>query len=92
MFSLPLVSMSFMKSPVGDCHYYAIIKKWTKLQSHALHVLSVSEDLVHQVRYEALLKDNAETMKEINEFMVSMKVVQTMNTLFKRVWYESILI
>jgi len=63
------VALSFMKSPVGDCHYYAIISKWTKLQRHALHVLSVSESLVYQVRYENLLKDNAATMEGINEFM-----------------------
>ena len=93
------VALSFMRTPVGDCHYYAIITKWTNLQRHALHVLSVSEDLVHQasgfshvlciivsltctywppcllndlmpqVRYESLLKDNAATMKELNDFM-----------------------
>ena len=43
------VALSFMRTPVGDCHYYTIITKWTNLQRHALHVLSVSEDLVHQV-------------------------------------------
>jgi len=63
------VSLSFMKTPVGDCHYYSIIKKWTNLQGHALHVLSVSEDLVHQVRYENLLQSNEETMKGVNDFM-----------------------
>mmetsp|Transcript_9087 Transcript_9087/g.19584 ORF Transcript_9087/g.19584 Transcript_9087/m.19584 type:complete len:854 (-) Transcript_9087:175-2736(-) len=63
------VSLSFMRTPVGDCHYYAIIEKWTKLQGHALHVLSVSEDLVYQVRYEALLKDNEATMKGVNDFI-----------------------
>jgi serine/threonine protein phosphatase PrpC len=37
-------------------------------------VLSVSENLVHQVRYESLLKDNEDTMKEVNAFMGKRKM------------------
>jgi len=68
------VALSFMRTPVGDCHFYSIISKWTNLQRHALHVLSVSENLVHQVRYVSLLKDNVDTMKEVNAFMGKRKM------------------
>jgi len=63
------VAMSFMKTPVGDCHYYATADKWAKLQNHALRVLSVCEELVQQVPYENLLQNNENTMKCINYFM-----------------------
>ena len=45
------VGLSFMKTPVGDCHYYAILKKWAKLQNFALKILSadVKEEMVSPV-------------------------------------------
>jgi hypothetical protein len=49
------VSMSFMKTPVGDCHYYAIAKKWAKLQSTAFRILKEVPYLLHKVHYEAIL-------------------------------------
>ena len=72
------VAMSFMKTPVGDCHYYSIAKKWAKLQNHALHVLSTNEDLVHQVRYESLLQSNKKTLESINDFMGERKFGKVM--------------
>jgi len=72
------VAMSFMKTPVGDCHYYSITKKWAKLQNHALHVLSTNEDLVHQVRYESLLQANKETLESMNGFMGERKFGKVM--------------
>jgi hypothetical protein len=42
------VTLSFMKTPVGDCHPYTIAKKWAKLQRFALQILSQTPELLHQ--------------------------------------------
>ena len=63
------VTLSFMKTPVGDCHPYAIAKKWAKLQNHALQILSDAPELVHQVRYENILSNKVQEVSKINEFM-----------------------
>ncbi len=63
------VAMSFMKTPVGDCHYYAIAKKWTKLQGMACRILKEVPHLLHKVHYEAMLKDKKEAVKKIYEFI-----------------------
>jgi hypothetical protein len=49
---------------VGDCHYHAIITKWTKLQDQALRVVEECPSLVHKVHYESILQD-----KEIYGFI-----------------------
>jgi len=63
------VSMSFMKTPVGDCHYYAIAKKWAKLQSTACRILKEVPHLLHKVHYEAMLIDKKAAVKKIYEFI-----------------------
>jgi len=65
------VTLSFVKTPVGDCHPYVIAKKWARLQRYALRILSETEDLVHQVRYEDILLDKATQVSAINEFIGS---------------------
>jgi len=63
------VCMSFMKTPVGDCHYYAIIKKWTKLQKKALEILKSDPCLVHKVHYERILSNREEVMSKVYDFI-----------------------
>ena len=63
------VAMSFMKTPVGDCHYYQIVSKWTNLQRCALSIVQQHPDLVHQVHYEDMLKDEASVIEEIYKFI-----------------------
>jgi serine/threonine protein phosphatase PrpC len=54
---------------VGDCHYHAIVTKWTKLQGHALRIVEECPDLVHKVHYESILQDKENVVKEIYEFI-----------------------
>jgi serine/threonine protein phosphatase PrpC len=54
---------------VGDCHYHAIITKWTKLQGHAIRIVEEYPDLVHKVHYESILLDKENVVKEIYEFI-----------------------
>ena len=63
------VAMSFMKTPVGDCHYYAIIKKWVKLQEHAIKILSETPNLVCKVHYEELLEDKEAVVGRVYNFI-----------------------
>eukprot|EP00957_Ditylum_brightwellii_P205983 15346275-Ditylum_brightwellii.AAC.1 len=63
------VAMSFMKTPVGDCHYYAIIKKWVNLQECAQKVLSDVPRLVCKVHYEELLQDKESVVNKVYDFM-----------------------
>ena len=63
------VAMSFMKTPVGDCHYHAIATKWAKLQDQALHIVKTCPHLIHQVHYESILQDKKKEMKGINDFI-----------------------
>ena len=65
------VTLSFMKTPVGDCHPYTVAKKWATLQNHALQILSDAPELVHQVRYEHILQDKVGEVAKINKFMGS---------------------
>ena len=55
--------------PVGDCHYHAIISKWTKLQQVALRVLAETPELVHKVHYEAILQKKKMVVAEIYDFI-----------------------
>lgn len=55
--------------PVGDCHYYAIVKKWTNLQDHAMKILSECPDLIFKVHYEDILKDKQSVVKGIFDFI-----------------------
>lgn len=72
------VTLSFMKTPVGDCHPYAISKKWAKLQGHAARVLESNPDLIHLVRYENLLTRKANEVSKIMDFMISRDICKTM--------------
>jgi serine/threonine protein phosphatase PrpC len=54
---------------VGDCHYHAIITKWTKLQGHALRIVEECPDIVHKVHYESILQDKENVVKEIYGFI-----------------------
>lgn len=63
------VAMSFMKTPVGDKHYYAITKKWVKLQNQAIHILESTPDLLCLIHYEDLLEDRKNEISFINDFI-----------------------
>ena len=63
------VAMSFMKTPVGDCHWYAITKKWVNLQEKAIHVLEDTPELVHVVHYEELLAGKDVVVETIYDFI-----------------------
>jgi hypothetical protein len=54
---------------VGDCHYHAIITKWTKLQCHALRIVEECPDLVDKVHYESVIQDKENAVQEIYEFI-----------------------
>ena len=72
------VCLSFMKTPVGDCHPYAIAKKWAKLQNFAARILHEEPDLIHQVCYEEVLGNKEEQVKKIVEFMGARDVCRSM--------------
>lgn len=63
------VAMSFMNTPVGDCHYHAIASKWTKLQEKAIRIVKAHPQLVHQVHYEAMLTDKTRTIEKIYDYI-----------------------
>mmetsp|Transcript_23237 Transcript_23237/g.35852 ORF Transcript_23237/g.35852 Transcript_23237/m.35852 type:complete len:545 (-) Transcript_23237:40-1674(-) len=56
-------------SPVGDCHYFAIAKKWTKLQTHALRIIDKYPHLVHQIHYEAILENKVNVVQHLYDFI-----------------------
>lgn len=57
------VAMSFMKTPVGDKHYYAIVKKWAKLQKQAIAILHDTPDIITNFKYEELLEDKENVIR-----------------------------
>jgi serine/threonine protein kinase/serine/threonine protein phosphatase PrpC/uncharacterized membrane protein YfcA len=63
------VAMSFMKTPVGDCHYYPIITKWCGLQDAVLPIMETHSNLLLKVHYEELLSDKENTIKKIYDFI-----------------------
>ena len=63
------VAMSFMNTPVGDCHWHAVITKWARLQRTAMKVMQATPDIVHQVRYEDLLQHKDDVMELLFEFV-----------------------
>lgn len=63
------VCLSFAKTPVGDCHPYAVASKWAKLQDHAARVLEECPELCAQVHYEDLLVDSEREVTRLVEFM-----------------------
>jgi serine/threonine protein kinase/serine/threonine protein phosphatase PrpC/uncharacterized membrane protein YfcA len=63
------VAMSFMKTPVGDCHYYAIVTKWCALQDAVLPIIDTHPHLLLKVHYEELLSDKENTIKKIYDFI-----------------------
>jgi len=63
------VAMSFMKTPVGDCHYYEITKKWVSLQESALRISKDKPDLLLQIHYEDLLADKRNAIKQVYDFL-----------------------
>jgi serine/threonine protein phosphatase PrpC len=54
---------------VGDCHYHAIVAKWTALQGHALRIVEEYPNLVHKVHYESILQDKESVVKGIYTFI-----------------------
>lgn len=72
------VTLSFMKTPVGDCYPYQVSKKWAKLQNYALQILSDAPELVHQVRYEHVLNDKVGEVAKINDFMGCRGICKTL--------------
>ena len=72
------VCLSFMKTPVGDCHPYSIAKKWAKLQGSAMHILHDAPDLIHQVCYEEVLGDKKGAVAKIVKFMGARDVCRSM--------------
>lgn len=63
------VAMSFMKTPVGDCHFYPILKKWCGLQDAVLPILDSHPQLLFKVHYEELLADKKAAVGKIYEFI-----------------------
>eukprot|EP01063_Lacrimia_lanifica_P001743 TRINITY_DN108_c1_g2_i1.p1 TRINITY_DN108_c1_g2~~TRINITY_DN108_c1_g2_i1.p1 ORF type:complete len:1377 (+),score=442.89 TRINITY_DN108_c1_g2_i1:66-4133(+) len=63
------VAMSFMKTPVGDCHYYAIATKWARLQRQAVQVMKEHPSLVLKVSYESILKNKKEVVAGVYDFI-----------------------
>ena len=63
------VAMSFMKTPVGDCHYRPIVTKWTRLQRKALKILRTNPEIVHKVHYESILGKKEEMVKGVYKFI-----------------------
>jgi len=63
------VAMSFMKTPVGDCHYFPIITKWCGLQDAVLPIMETHSHLLLKVHYEELLSDKENTIKKIYDFI-----------------------
>ena len=72
------VCNSFMRTPVGDCHPYAIAKKWAKLQNFAARILHETPDLIHQVCYEEVLGNKELQVAKIVEFMGARDVCRSM--------------
>lgn len=63
------VAMSFMKTPVGDCHYHAILTKWCRLQKLVIPIMEQMPAIIKEVRYEALLKDKQAVLADLYEFI-----------------------
>ena len=61
--------MSFMKTPVGDCHYHAILTKWCRLQKLVIPIMEQMPAIIKEVRYEALLKDKQAVLAGLYEFI-----------------------
>ena len=57
------VAMSFMKTPVGDKHHYAIVKKWAKLQDQAIAILEDTPDIIINIKYEELLENKEDMIR-----------------------------
>lgn len=72
------VCNSFMRTPVGDCHPYAISKKWAKLQNYSARILHETPDLIHQVCYEEVLGNKHGQVAKIVEFMGARDVCRSM--------------
>ena len=68
------VAMSFMKTPVGDCHYHAIVTKWCRLQKLVIPIMEQMPAIIKEVRYEALLKDKNAVMAELYDFIGARRV------------------
>ena len=63
------VCLSFMKTPVGDCHPFAITKTWVKLQYHAGRIIQENPEFLHQVCYEDILHNRENEVSKVFEFM-----------------------
>ena len=65
------VAMTFMKTPVGDCHRHAIVTKWTKLQHHALRIVNDFPELIYKLNYENkhIFKNKGIAVKNVYNFV-----------------------
>jgi len=63
------VAMSFMKTPVGDCHYYPIITKWCGLQDAVAPIMESYSHILLKVHYEELLADKKNVVNSIYDFI-----------------------
>jgi hypothetical protein len=52
-----------MNTPVGDKHYYAIVKKWAKLQEQAIAILESTPDIIFNIKYEELLENKEDVIR-----------------------------
>lgn len=72
------VCLSFLKTPVGDCHPYFIAKKWAKLQNFAARILHENPDLIQEVCYETLLFNKDSQITKILDFIEPRDVSRTL--------------
>jgi len=72
------VCLSFMKTPVGDCHPYAIAKKWAKLQNFAFRIMHETPDLIHHIFYEEVLSNKERQVAKVIKFMGARSVCRSM--------------
>jgi len=63
------VCASFKKAIVGEKHVYHIAKKWTDLQNKCIAYKAKFPQKMFVVKYEDLLKDTADTLKSICNFL-----------------------
>ena len=63
------VAISFSNAPIGDSHFYSIVKQWRTLQEHCLHVLLEQPEIMHWITCEALLDDKEAALKPLFVFL-----------------------
>ena len=54
---------------MGDCHPYAILLKWERLQRKAMEIVEKCPHLVYKLKYESLLTSKEATVTKLFEFL-----------------------